>query len=114
MTAQPIRRAAHHRSGPSYGGTPGRAAQVAAIIERAGPGGISKRALLEALGMNTGGSAEAVLATATPRYPQICEADDGRLVWVPREAVDTGDGGRLWLPWVDRDNDSPMGQGVSG
>lgn len=76
---QTYNRGAHHRirtdSRPS-----GRAAEIAAHVQAAGADGIGPAALAEIIGVRAC-CMDSVLASATPRYPNIAEDDSGRLFW---------------------------------
>lgn len=58
----------------------GRAAEIAAHVRAAGADGVTQCALAAVMGVQPC-NLDAMLATATPRYPAIAEDDDGRLFW---------------------------------
>ena len=72
-------RAAHHRirtdSRPR-----GRAAEIAGHIRDAGADGITQCGLAAAVGCQPC-NLDAMLATVTPRFPEVYEDDHGRLYW---------------------------------
>lgn len=58
----------------------GRAAELAAHVQAAGADGVTQCALAAALGCQPC-NLDSLLASATPRYPNIAEDDSGRLFW---------------------------------
>lgn len=89
MTASTHNRRCHHRghhrlTTDSAGRAGGRSSQLAEAIRAAGADGIAPVDLAAAIG-KTKGNLQSLLASMTPRYPQVYEDDGGRLYWAEVE-----------------------------
>jgi len=79
---------AHHRTHKAgYGGNPGRTAELAAMIRDAGAEGLHYTDLAARIGRKPC-NIESMLASLTPRFPEVYEDDDRRLFWADTEQED--------------------------